>query len=182
MFEEKDFSTWKEQHCIFSLDWSGNVFLFFFKKGTFHPHPQFLPQSGSFLWPTAGCLVSHVQRELGCSPICYTQILSEPKSPLCFLSRPPLCRSCECCLYHLSHRCQASRINNKTVNGLHFSSHDKNLMYLSHKSYRKNGFHKWYCTKCRNQFLKVILLVYSYGGLCSTMSPFHFVTSGKAQV
>lgn len=73
----------------------------------------------------AGCLVSHDQCESQ-DPV-PSVILSEPESPLCFLSRRLLCRSCKCCLCHLSRRCQVSRISNKTSKWSAFL----NIMHVS---------------------------------------------------
>lgn len=108
-------------YCIHSF------FFFFLWKYIIHcPHVYTvltcLPKSGSILrkvgkFPLAGCWLfgfPRTVRDPGRGPICYAQILGEPKSPLCFPSRPLLCRSRKCCLCHLSQRCQAGRMNNKT--------------------------------------------------------------------
>lgn len=117
------YSMFAEQWCSYSvhLQWTtANSFLYC----VFHPvklyirisyqFPKCLTQSGSFLWPAAGCLVSHVQCESQ-DPVPSVMLrYSANPSHLCVSSHAH--RSAECrkrCPCRLSHRCQANKMNNK---------------------------------------------------------------------
>lgn len=84
--------------------------MFFTRREIFSPVLLCITQSGSFLWLAACCLVSRIQ----CESQSHLLHSDTQRTQVTFLFPLTPTRSCKCCLCHLSHWCQASRINNKT--------------------------------------------------------------------
>lgn len=151
-----------------------------------------LPQFGSILWHTAGCLVLHVEREreraVDLVPSVTLRSSTNPSHLYVSSHAHRSAEAAECCPYHLSRCRQASRTHNKTVNGLHFSKYKQSWqkwnvwLRATSPASRNYTVGKW-----MNQFLKVILSLYTYEGVSVHSEPFSLqahwlVTAGRVQV